>query len=172
MPPFISPQFAYHGRRGNQFFEHELTELLCPQPYYGEAALPRALALNTGYAVKKETGEYAYDLKKSEDGKTITLTAQLKQGDQKFETALTATQVKENLYEITALTFDNHVERLDSRWEITKVLGHIGRHQLQEACRDKLPAAHVESGKFGKFRRFLDRCLPDDPSVFTYYPPC
>jgi hypothetical protein len=172
MPPFISSQFSYHGRRGNQFFDHELTELLCPQPYHGEAALPRALGLNTAHNVKTESGEYAYEFKKSEDGKRITLNAELKKGDQTFTTALVAVQVKDNLYEITQLTFDNHVERIDSRWEISKVLGHIGHHQLQTAARDKLPEAHQEKGKFGKFRRFLDRCMPDDPSVFTGYPPC
>lgn len=172
MPPFISSQFAYHGRRGNQFFDHELVELLTPQPYHGEAPLPRAFGLGTSHEVKSAAGEYTYDFKKSDDGKTITLEAQLKRGDMAYKTAMTAVQVKDNLYEITALTFDNHVERLDARWEITKVLGHIGREQLQKAARDVVPLPHEEKGKFGKFRRFLDRCFPDDPSVYSGYPPC
>lgn len=165
MPPYISPMFSYKSRRGNQFYDHELEELLCPPPFQGEKPLLHALTLNSAHKVEQPGGIYEYRLGKSADGKSITLDATLTRDGATHKTAMTAVQVNENLYEITALTFDNKKERIDSRWEISKVLAHIGKEQLQKSCRDELPRAHEERGKFGKIARFFDRCLPDDPSV-------
>ena len=174
MPPNVSPIFSYHGRRGSQFYESELVEFLCPQPFAGEKPLKTPLALGAGATVDSGSGgdKYSFALAKSADGSRITLEAQLTRGGVMYKTEVQAARVKDDLYQITALTFDNHPERLDSRWEISKVLAHIGQQQLQKACRGDLPEAHREKGKFGRFARFRDRCLPDDPSVMMFPPPC
>ncbi|MEZ0226940.1 MAG: hypothetical protein ACAH83_20480 [Alphaproteobacteria bacterium] len=164
MPPFISPMFSYHSRRSNQFYDHELEEFLCPPPFKGEKPLAHALTLNSAHKVEAPGSSYTYSLEKSTDNKTIALEATLTRDGIVHKTAMTAVHVSENLYEITALTFDNKKERLDARWEISKVLSHIGKEQLQKACRDELPQPHEERGKFGKLARFVDRwLLPEDP---------
>lgn len=171
MPPPISPVFAYVGRKGNQFTESELVELLCPQPSARKAPLAVPLNLNSAATVESGGDTYSFRLEKSADGAAILLGAELRRGDFIYVTGLVARRVKGELYEITALLFDNHPERLDSRWEISKVLAHIGKEQLTKACRGELPVAHQEKGKFGKFARFLDRLAPNDPSLIMP-PPC
>lgn len=163
MPP-ISDMFAYHGRPGSQFYEEDLKAFLCPPPLGSEIAL----SLNSGLTVREAAGSYEFHLKKSDDAKTITLDATLNRGDKVYKTSMTAVQVQDDLYQVTQLTFDNKPERLDHRWEVSKVLAYIGKEQLQKACRGELPAAHDESGEFGKFRRFLRRLMPNDP---TQIPP-
>jgi hypothetical protein len=169
MPPYISPVFKYHGRRPNQFDEAELVDLLCPQPYGKEAPLRHKLGLGASVSLKNDqTGSRMdFKLEKSADGKTITLDSTLVRDNVTYKTALVARQVKDDLYQITKLTFDNHEEKLSHRWEITKVLAHIGKAQLQKAAQGIIPLPHEESGKFSKFRRFLTRCLPDDPTTMT-----
>jgi hypothetical protein len=170
-PPDVSAIFMYHGRKGNQFYESELKDLLCPQPRQGETPLAFPLSLNSGVSLKNETASYDFKLEKSPDGKTITLNARLQRDGETHQTEMTAKRVKDDLYEITALTFDNHKEKLSYRWELTKVLAHIGQKQLQTACRNTIPLPHRERGKFGKIARFFDRCIPDDLTAFTV-PPC
>lgn len=156
MPPYISPIFNYCNRRSNQFYDHELAELLSPS----------TLSLDAAHALETPKGSYAFTLNKSEDGKTIALDATLTRGGTVYKTNMTAVQVSENLYEIRQLTFDNRIERTDSRWELTKILAHIGKEQLQKAARNELPQAHEDRGKFGKFARFCDRWLyPEDPYI-------
>jgi hypothetical protein len=167
MPP-ISDMFAYHGRPGSQFYEEDLKAFLCPQPLAGEKPLSIPLMMNSGTIATTAQGKYEFMLEKSEDGKTIALDATLTRGDQVYKTAMKAVQVQGDLYQITQLTFDNKPERLKHRWEIAKVLAHIGKEQLQKACRGELPEAHEERGKFGKFRRFLNSLMPNDP---TQIPP-
>lgn len=157
--------FSHHSRRSNQFYEHELEEFLCPAAVKGEKPLAHRLSLTSAHKVEEPGGSYEFRLEKSADGKSITLDATLTRGGFAHKTAMTAVHVKESLYEITALTFDNKKERLDARWEISKVLAHIGKEQLQKSCRDELPQAHEERGKFSKFARFIDRWLPDDPMM-------
>lgn len=165
MPPYISPQFQYHGRKGNQFYDHEFAELLNRQPAWQEG---QPVNLGIAFDVQGKNDErYTAELKKSADGKQITLDATLRKGGQVYKTTMTAKQVKDNLYEITELTFDNHKERLDARWEITSVLGHIGDKQLAQGVSGKIPEAHKEKGKFGKIGRFFSRSVPDDLSVWS-----
>jgi hypothetical protein len=169
VPPYITPIFSYHGRRSNQFYDHELAEFLCPAPVRDEAPLAHPLSLNAAHKVETPRGSYEFRLEKSADGNSITLDACLTRDGAVHNTALRAVRVKEDLYEITSLTFDNRQERIDSRWEISKVLAHIGKEQLQKACRDELPQAHEERGKFGKFGRFCSRWL--QPEDATFIPP-
>lgn len=173
MPPDIAPQFNYYGRAAHQFYENELVELLCPRPLPKDPAQVTPLSLNASASLKNDKTGSSYDFKleKTADGKKITLDATLVRDGQTYKTNFTAVQVRDDLYQIQNLTFDNHVERLDSRWEITKVLGHIGREGLLKGASNIIPAAHEENGKFGKFRRFLTRCMPDNPHTMMP-PPC
>lgn len=155
MSYILSSEFSYAGRKGNQFYEKELAELL-----------EQGNDLNTPVTLGvKGEGEalYTATLEKSKDGKEITLDASLRRDGHTFETKLKAVQVKKDLYEITQLTFDNRKEKLDARWEMTKVIAHIGKAQLKTAAEGKLPEAHKEKGKFGKISRFFDRMTPNDP---------
>lgn len=164
MKSHISDMFCYHGRPGNQFYEEDLYAFLCPQPRTGEKSLTQPLSLNSAAKVETASGSYEFTLEKSADGKTITLEASLKRDSFEHRTVMKAVQVEDDLYQVNQITFDNKEERLNHRWEITKVLSHIGREQLQRACRGELPQAHEERGKFGKFGRFLSSLLPDNPT--------
>ena len=167
MPPYVSPPFNYHGRRSNQFYDHELAEFLTGK------VTPEGQPVSLGIAFDVQGADsqrYTAELKKSDDGKKIILDATLRRDGFTYKTEMTAVLVKENLYEITALTFDNHKERIDSRWELSKVLGHIGSEQVKKGMDGKIPAAHQEKGKFGKFARFFDRMIPDDPSTMVMPP--
>ncbi len=161
----ITPVFNYYNRGPNQFYEEELRDFLCPQPYAGEKPLTVPLNFDTKVAVGDS---YHAELVKTDKG--ISLKATTIYGGAAYKTEMNAVKVGENLYEVRSLEFDNHPERLDSRWEITKVLSHIGREQLQKACRGEQPEPHSESGKFGKFRRFLTRWMPDNPQPFMFPP--
>jgi len=173
MPPEISPQFNYYGRSSSQFYELELTELLCPQRLHNEQAFKTPLKIGSSASLKNtETGSsFDFSLQKSADGKKITLESTLVRDGKTYKTGFTAVQVKGDLYQLQNLTFDNKTERLSSRWEISKVLGHIGQESLKKAAQGIIPAAHEETGKFSKFRRFLTRCMPDNPQSM-WIPPC
>lgn len=160
--PYIVSEFSYAGRKGNQFYEEELAELLQP----GEKRI-RPVSLSV-----KGAGNQLYTaaLEKSKDGQTITLDATLLRDGFIYRTTMTAVQVKKDLFEITELTFDNHKERRDARWETAKVLGHIGAEQLKKAEGGKVPEAHQEKGKFGRISRFFDRMIPDDPNSIVMPP--
>jgi hypothetical protein len=169
VPPPISPVFNYYNRSPNQFYEEELRDLLCPQPYAGEKALATQLTFGTVVDAQALSSSYHAELMKTDAG--ITLKATNIYGGVPHHTEMNAVKLTNGLYEIRNLEFDNHPERLDSRWEITKVLAHIGREQLQKACRGEQPVPHEERGEFGKFRRFLRRWMPDNPHPFMT-PPC
>jgi len=162
----ISPAFRYWGRRPNEFDEEDLVEMLCPAPGKGEAPLKTPLGFGTEVRLKNDkTGNaVAFSLKKSADGKAITLDGAITRNGKTHETHMVARRTEDDYYLITALTFDDHKERLTSRAEISKVLAHIGKAQLKPACQGVIPAPHAERGKFGKFSRFIDRLLPDDMS--------
>lgn len=161
MPPLlITPEFNYSNRRDNQFYDHELSELLTGQKY--QEGKPAILSIAFDVA-GKDSERYTAELKKSEDGAAITLDATLRRDGFVYKTTMTAKQVKGELYEITELTFDNRKEKLDRRWEMSKVLEHIGNEQLKKGIDGKLADAHKEKGKFGKLARFFDRMIPNDP---------
>ncbi|MBI1214743.1 MAG: hypothetical protein GC185_02865 [Alphaproteobacteria bacterium] len=166
MPPEISPMFRYWGRRPNEFDEEDLVEMLCPRQRKGEPAMREPLGLGTQVSLKNDkTGSSIdFSLRKSADGKTITLDSTLVRDNVTYKTKLVAQKNSDDYYLITQLTFDNHKEKLSSRSEISKVLAHIGQSQLKKACQGVIPAPHEERGKFGKFSRFIDRLMPNDPS--------
>ncbi len=171
MPQPISDIFSYYGRKPNQFFMNELQEMLCPD--HNEKSGPRTspLAFGTSRRVSHTNGNAEYSLEKSADGKSISLNVQIQQGDKTFSTALTAVQVRsDSLYEIKSLMFDNKPEKLGHRWEISAVLGFIGRNHLEKICEGKVPAPHEERGQFGKIGRFMNRALLDNPHAM-WHPP-
>lgn len=172
MPPFISPMFQYHGRRPNQIDEAELLSFLCPPARAQDMPLKQKLCYGCTVSVGSGTTKdgATFSLNKSQDGATITLEGAIISGDVIYKTHMTAKKVKDDLYQINALTFDNHVEKLESRWEIAKVLAHIGEKQMKPTAQGIVPKPHEERGKFGKFSRFLDRCMPDDPATMGYPP--
>lgn len=162
MSYILASEFSYAGRKANQFYEKELADLL-----------QQGDNLNTPITLGvKGEGEQLYTatLEKSKDGREITLDAALRRDGHTYETTLRAVQVKKDLYEITQLTFDNRKEKLDSRWEMTKVIAHIGKAQLKTAAEGALPEAHKEKGKFGKLSRFFDRLTPNDPATVMLPP--
>lgn len=162
----LTPQFQYHGRKGNQFYDYEFAEFLLGHPFDDEK--PSNLTLS--FAVDGKNGD-RYTANMQNDGKVVSLDATLTKNGAAYKTTMTAKQVKGRLFEITELTFDNHKERIDSRWELTKVLAHIGDKQLKEGAAGRVAEPHTETGKFGKFRRFLSRMTPNDPSVYSGIPP-
>lgn len=163
---YVSEEFNYRGLKDNQFREHELAEFLTGTPHKNGATL-------TGFAFDvtgKDSERYTAKLEKSEDGKTITLDAMLRRETFTYKTTMTAVRVAPNIYEVTELTFDNHKEKLDRRWEMSKVLGHIGSEQLKKGVDGKLADPHKEKGKFGKIARFFDRLIPNDPNDIAVPP--
>ncbi len=167
----ISDIFSYYGRKPNQFFLHELQEMLCPD--HNEKSGPRSspLAFGTARRVNGADSSAEYALDKSADGKDINLRVQIQQGGKTYTTAMTAAQVRsDNLYEIKSLVFDNKPEKLGHRWEISSVLGFIGRNHLEKICEGKVPTPHEERGQFGKIGRFLNRALLDNPHAM-WHPP-
>lgn len=167
----LSDLFSYYGRRANQFFLHELEEMLCPAPNDKSGPRTAPLAIDTARKVAAGTGEAGYSLQKSADGQTLTLEAHIRRGGQSYDTQMTAVKVRsDNLYEIRALTFDNKAEKLNHRWEITSVLSFIGRNHLQNICENKVPEPHQERGQFGKIGRFFNRCLLDNPHMMMRPP--
>ena len=166
MPPFITPLFNDFNRGPNQFYLRELTDFLCPAPRKGEPDPSSPLTLNAQQTLETAEGKYEFKLEKTADGKKITLDATLTRGGVTHKTQIEAAQVSANLYQVNKLVFDNKVERTDSRWEMSKVMAHIGKEQLLKSLQGALPKAHEERGKFGKFARFCDRWLiPDNPMI-------
>jgi len=160
MPLLITPEFNYSNRKDNQFYDHELEELLTGRRYE-EGRKP---GLDIAFDVLgKGDDRYTAELKRSDSGDQITLNATLRRDEVVYVTTMTAKRVKEALYELTELTFDNRKEKLDRRWEMSKVLGHIGEEQLKKGVEGKIAEPHKEKGKFGKLARFFDRLIPNDP---------
>jgi len=162
----LSDLFSYYGRRPNQFFLHELQEMLCPAPDSTSQARSSTLDFNTSRGVTSSDGtrRASYSLQKSKDGNSISLQVSIRSDGRVYETSLSAVRVrKDNLFEIQSLTFDNKKEKLGHRWEITSVLGFIGKNHLQKICEGRVPPPHEERGKFGKLGRFWSRCLFDNP---------
>lgn len=162
----LSDLFSYYGRRPNQFFLHELQEMLCPAPDSTSQARSSTLDFNTSRVVTSSDGTQraSYSLQKSKDGNSISLQVSIRSEGRVYETSLSAVRVrKDNLFEIQSLTFDNKKEKLGYRWEITSVLGFIGKNHLQKICEGRVPPPHEERGKFGKLGRFWSRCIFDNP---------
>lgn len=167
----ISDLFSYYGRRPNQFFLNELEEMLCPPHNDKSGARKSPLEMNTSRTVYAPPHTASYRLEKSPDDRAIELLVTLKGADQTFTTALRAEKLRDdNLYEIKSLIFDNKPEKLKHRWEITSVLGFIGRNHLEKICEGKVPRPHEEKGQFGKVGRFVNRCLMDNPHQM-WHPP-
>lgn len=169
----LSSKFSYYGRRPNQFFLSELTEMLCPPAEKGAA--PRAVALSLGaqhcVTDDKNNARAHFTLAQSKDGKEITLHIHLMCDGHTYDSHLKAVEVrKDKLFEITELVFDNKPEKLKHRWEITSVLGFLGRNHLSGIAENKIPAPHKERGQFGKFGRFFNRMLADNPDTISFPP--
>ncbi len=162
----LSDLFSYYGRHPNQFFLHELQEMLCPAPDSTSQARSSTLDFNTSRGVTSSDGtrRASYSLQKSKDGNSISLQVSIRSDGRVYETSLSAVRVrKDNLFEIQSLTFDNKKEKLGHRWEITSVLAFIGKNHLQKICEGRVPPPHEERGEFGKLGRFWSRCLFDNP---------
>lgn len=139
----LSDLFSYYGRRPNQFFLHELQEMLCPAPDSTSQARSSTLDFNTSRAVTSSDGTQraSYSLQKSKDGNSISLQVSIRSEGRVYETSLSAVRVrKDNLFEIQSLTFDNKKEKLGHRWEITSVLGFIGKKPFAKNLRRPRPA--------------------------------
>jgi len=167
-----SDQFSYFGRRPNQFFLAELEEMLCPPA--DEKSMPRQvpLALGTSHKLenKQEDKRASFKLEKSADGTTLSLEVHIMRDGHTYDSKMTAVQVrKDNLFEIRELIFDNKPEKLGHRWEISSVLGFLGKNHLNTICQNRIPAPHSETGKFGKLGRFFSRSLADNP--YLMFPP-
>jgi hypothetical protein len=159
----ISETFYLESRPPNHFYDHELESLLCPQPYRGEKPLASPLQFGTVQTIIVGDNKFSFALKKDKTAGTITLEAELVREGKTYITAMSAHRVKDNVYAIDNLVFDNRQEKLTSRHEITSVLAHIGRETLTTACNMMIPYPHEEKGTFGRFGRFINRSLPDTP---------
>lgn len=162
MPPYIGHHFNASTRRQNQFYDFELERLLCPPLFRGEKPRAHSLDMNTSLSLTIGDDKFAFAIQRSEDGKKITLDADLTKDGVHYKTEMTAVQVKDKLFEITHLVFDNKQEKLVGRCEIDSVLTHIGKEMLSVACCKKMPKPHEEKGTFGKISRFLNRHTPDN----------
>lgn len=167
----LSDLFSYYGRRPNQFFLKELEEMLCPPHNDKSGARKTPLQMDTSRRISQPPYSAEYSLEKTPDGSSIHLHVLIQVADQSFMTAMRAEKVRgDDLYEIKSLVFDNKTEKLKHRWEITSVLGFIGRNHLEKICEGKAPRPHEERGQFGKFGRFMNRCLPNNP-MDMWHPP-
>lgn len=150
------------SRRQNQFYDFELESYLCPPLFRGETPRAHTLDMDTSLSLALGADKFDFAIKRSEDGKKITLQANLHKDKVDYKTEMTAVRVKDNLFEITNLVFDNRPEKLSGRYEISSVLAHIGKEMLSPACRDQMPKPHEEKGEFGKISRFINRHMPDN----------
>lgn len=162
MPYSASNHFNHISHRASQFYDWELAEFLMrAKPVEG-----KPVEIGLAFDVQGDNGErYTAELKKLDGGKAIVLDATLRRSGMVYKTSMTALRVQDDLYQITELTFDNRKEKLDARWEITKVLAHIGEEQLKQGEAGKLAEPHKEKGKFGKVARFIDRLMPNEPII-------
>lgn len=169
----LSDLFSYYGRRPNQFFLHELEEMLCPPATEKSGKRVLTPALNTGHAVEDTTGRKAsYSLSLSADKKELSLDVHLMHDAHTYDSSLRAVKVRDdNLYEIKSLTFDNKPEKLKHRWEITSVIAFLGKNHIAGIAENNIPAPHRERGQFGKVGRFFNRMLADNPHTMMHYPP-
>jgi|GEM_PF-1273036 len=171
-PDSLSDIFSYYGRRPNQFFLRDLEELLCPPADEKSGARAVKLAIGATHRLEDATGQKAsFSLSLSADKKELSLDVRLVRDGRIHDSRLRAVKVREdNLYEITSLTFDNKPEKLKHRWEISAVLGFLGKNHLAGIAANKIPAPHQERGQFGKFGRFFNRMLADNPHMMIYPP--
>jgi len=165
----LSDVFSYYGRRPNQFFLSELEEMLCPRMEGPHAVTP---AIGCAHRVEDAKGQKAgFSLTLSADKKELALDVQIVRDGHIHDSRLRAVKVRDdNLYQITALTFDNKQEKLKHRWEISSVLGFLGKNHIAGIAANKIPAPHEERGQFGKLGRFWNRMLADNPHPMMFPP--
>jgi len=168
----LSDIFSYYGRRPNQFFLSELEDMLCPPASEKSGKRAIAPAVGTQHTVEDSAGNKAsFSLSLSADKKELSLHVHLMQNGQTHDSTLHAVKVREdNLFEIKELTFDNKPEKLKHRWEITSVIGFLGKNHISGVAENKIPAPHQERGQFGKAGRFFNRMLADNPHTMMYPP--
>lgn len=169
----LSDTFSYYGRRPNQFFLAELEDMLCPPVHEKSGKRSIAPAVGTKHDVEGAEGTKAkFSLSLNAEKTELTLNVHIMRDGHTYDSALTATKVRDdNLFEIKELTFDNKPEKLKHRWEITSVLGFLGKNHISGIAENKIPEPHKERGQFGKAGRFFNRMLADNPHTMMYYPP-
>ncbi len=169
----LSDIFSYYGRRPNQFFLAELEDMLCPPPAEKSGKRDLSLAIGTKHAVEQDSAGHkaSFSLSLSPDQKELRLDVHLMYDGHTYDSKLRAVKVRDdNLFEIKELIFDNKPEKLNHRWEITSVIGFLGKNHLSGIAENKIPAPHQERGQFGKAGRFFNRMLADNPHTMMYPP--
>lgn len=169
----LSDTFSYYGRRPNQFFLAELEEMLCPPAHEKTGKRSITPAIGSKHDVEGTEGTKAkFSLSLNAEKTALTLNVHIMRDGHTYDSSLTATKVRDdNLFEIKELTFDNKPEKLKHRWEITSVLGFLGKNHISGIAENKIPEPHKERGQFGKVGRFFNRMLADNPHTMMHYPP-
>lgn len=146
----------------NRFSEKELLALLGPAHDADFQPVEKPATFGIHHALTTPEGSAEFLLRKSEDGKQISLVFCLVRAGKPYLTTMHADAVSPGVYDINELTFDNLPEKLVGRFEITSVLGYIGQHLIHPLMQGYLPHPHEEKGTFSKANRLVNRHLPSN----------